>query len=303
MALDLAKIRAKVAQLNGEKSNSGSFSDSGVKMWKPSVGQHVVRFLPCPGVPDGLAFYERWLYYGIGKGGRIVSPKNLGGEDPIDDFIHKLFQTKDETDRALAIKLLPKLSTLAIIIDRNDEAAGPQLWAMNKMVASEAMAMFLDAEVGDFTDPGPEGRDMKVNVTVSPKKFNGNTVHDVKMSASFKTTPLHADSAKTKEWLGNPPPIEKEYKVISSQEMKKRFEEFMSNGGPVAVATPKDNETSRGGDGKDEVADLAASINLKSESKTETKEKPKNTKKSDKDFNSIDDALDDVLGELDDLAS
>lgn len=306
MAIDLEAIRRKVNQLNGIK-NQGT-----VKLWKPKLGEHRIRVLPWKDAQDGLPFKERLVYYGIGKG-PLVSPSSFGKHDPIQEFTRKLWDSGKEEDKALAKKLFAKLVTCAAIIDRNAEDEGPQLWIMNKMVAKDVTNLFLNAEVGDFTDTGPDGTDLIVTITVSPKKFSGRTVNDVNITASRKSSVATTNPAKLAKWMETLPNVDEFYRPLSSEEVKNRFESWLNSGGVEALMSGEQvaaSETSRGEDkGTSVLDDLAKDLSTATDekpvkmaavAKEEPKAKPK-AKKENKEFVNVEDALDDALGDLSDL--
>jgi hypothetical protein len=303
MAIDLEAIRRKVNQLNGIK-NQGN-----VKVWKPKIGQHRIRVLPWKDAKEGLPFKERLVYFGIGKG-PLVSPESFGKHDPIREFTKKLWDGGKEEDKALAKKLFAKLQTCAAIVDRSVEDEGPQLWVMNKLVAKDVTNLFLNAELGDFTDIGPEGTDLIVDIVLSPKKFNGRDVHDVSITASRKSSPASTDPAKVTKWMDSLPNVDEFYRPLSSEEVKARFEGWMNEGGVAAmmsggqVATP---ETTRGPADTSVVDDIANDIaastekSAKSPAKDDKAPTKVKAKKDNKEFANVEDALDDALGDLSDL--
>lgn len=289
MALDLDAIRKRVDALNGKKQ---AFSN--VKLWKPTEGEHTIRILPWKeaDTKEGMPFIERQIYFGITKR-PIVSPRSFGKPDPIDDFIRKLYDEARDgkpESKALADKLRPKMQTCAAIIDRNNEAEGVQLWAMNVMVVRDVFSLFLNKQVGNFMDLS-KGRDLNVTLSPSPKKFNGKTVFDTKVMPSFTASPAHEDSDTLKKWLDNLPDVNEFYRPQSFEEIKQAFEEWLQKGGPdaivkggttvsvpVAVSTPEN-----------QVEAVAAAMK-------DTKKLPSGKGKKAED---IEDSIDSMLKELD----
>ena len=97
MGIDLAKIRQKYQQL---RSKGGGNKDL---FWRPNDGEQVVRILP---TPDGDPFKEYWFHYNLGKNPGFLSPKkNFGDNDPLDDFIRKLFNEGTEDSIKMAKNL------------------------------------------------------------------------------------------------------------------------------------------------------------------------------------------------------
>lgn len=285
MSIDLEAIRRRVDALNGKKQ---AFSN--VKLWKPTEGEHRIRILPWKesDTKEGMPFIERQIYFGIAKR-PIVSPRSFGKPDPIDDFIRKLYDEARDgkpASKALADKLRPKLQTCAAIIDRDNEAEGPQLWAMNVMVVRDVFGLFLNKEVGNFMDL-EKGRDLTVTLSPSPKKFNGKTVYDTKVMPSFTAGPASSDKEQLKKWLDGLPDVNEFYRPQTFEEIKQVFEEWLNNGGPdsvvkggaapVAATTPEN-----------QVEAVAAVLK-------ENKKGGKSSKKAE----DIEDSIDSMLKELD----
>lgn len=298
MAIDLEAIRRKVNQLNGVKNQSS------VKLWKPKVGEYRIRVLPWKDAEPGLPFKERYVYFGIGKG-PLLSPQSSGGFDPIQEFTRKLWDGGKKEDQELAKKLFPKLQTCAAIVDRAAEDEGPQLWIMNKLVAKEVTNLFLNAELGDFTDVGPDGTDLTVTISLSPKKFNGRDVMDVKVMPSRKSTVASSDPAKIEKWMDSLPNVDEFYRPVTSEEVKTRFESWMNSGGVDAMMTGAQiaaNETDRGeAKGGNAIDALANEVNSAKEEPAKAAAPKAKAKKENKEFASVDAALDDALGDLQDL--
>lgn len=244
--IDIEAVRRRIDQLNG-KGNGGN-----VRLWRPTEGEHTIRVLPWPTklTQDGMPFIERNVYFGIGKG-PLVSPRSFGKPDPIDDFIRKLYDEAREgkaESKALADKLRPKLCTCAAIIDRADESAGPQLWSMNIVIARDVLNLFLNKQVGNFMD-AESGRDLIVTLQPSSRKFNGKTMFDTKIMPSFERSPVSEDKGVAKKWMESLPNVDEYYRLHTFDEMKQRFEEWLSTGGPdrivkggPAVPPPAENQ-------------------------------------------------------------
>ena len=285
MTIDLEAIRRRVDALNGKKPTFSS-----VKLWKPSEGEHTIRILPWKetDTKEGMPFIERLVYFGIGKR-PIVSPRSFGKPDPIDDFIRKLYDEARDgkaASKALADKLRPKMQTCAAIVDRNNEAEGPMLWAMNVMVVRDVFGLFLNKQVGNFMDL-EKGRDLVVTLSPSPKKFNGKTVFDTKVMPSFSVSPASEDDEQLKKWLSNLPDVNEFYKPQSYEEIKQTFEEWLNNGGPDMVV--------KGGPQVSQVPVSENQVEAVSAALKENKKTPKSSKKAE----DVEDAIDSMLKELD----
>lgn len=291
MALDLDKIRKKVAQLNGERGAS-----DGVKVWKGygTLGDHRLRIIPWKDLPEGELFKERLIYFKIGKSW-ITSPKSFGKHDPIDEFSKSLWQSGTAEDKALAKKLFPQLKICAAVIDRAAEDEGVQLFIMDKKQAADVLGFCIDNDYGDVTDVHA-GYDLKIRVKETDKVYNGKKVKEMKIECSPKPSVLSTDPAKIELWTNNLPDVDAYYKIKTTEEIKAQFEEWLNNGGPNAVPAASDSSgTERGEKPASEVDKLVSEVNASSAKAEEVKkEKAPRVKKP-----TVEDELDQVLSELD----
>ncbi len=276
MAIDLEAIKRRVAELSGVKKTSS------VQMWKPTVGEYKVRCLPWKNSPDGQPFAERWFYY-IGENAGILTPKQFGKQDPIDDLIRKLYSSGKPEDRVLAKKLAPKMRCYAPVIVRGEEDKGVQIWSFGKLVYQRMLGFFLDEEVGDILSP-TEGFDLKVTISKQPgKQFNDTTVDPAR-----KSTSLHTDQAVSQKWLDNIPSIDDMYRLKSTQEIETILNSWLSGG---SADTSSDGGSSRGAEPVDELESLVAEVKQSDKKPVKKSEKPEAKKQS------LDDAFADLIGE------
>jgi len=279
MAVDIEAIKRRVAELSGVKKTSS------VQMWKPGLGEYKVRCLPWKNSADGQPFAERWFYY-IGENAGILTPKQFGKPDPIDDLIRKLYSSGKPDDRVLAKKLAPKMRCYAPVIVRGEEDKGVQIWSFGKLVYQRMLGFFLDEEVGDILSPS-EGFDLKVSITKQPgKQFNDTTVDPAR-----KSSPLHADSATAQKWMDNIPSIDDMYRLKSTQEIEAVLNNWLNGG---SSEPSHDGGSVRGAEPVDELENLVAEV------KQSVPSDKKVTKKSDKPEvkkQSLDDAFADLIGE------
>ena len=308
MAIDLAAIRKRVQELNGQRRTSS------VQLWKPDAGEYKVRGVPWKSTPDGMPFIERRFYY-LGDSPRILAPTQFGKPDPINDLIRKLYSTRSPDDRELAKKLQPKMTAYMAIIVRGQEDKGVQVWSFNKFIYQRLLGFFTDEEVGDILDP-MDGFDLKVIIKPSGKKFNGKDVMDTVVDASRRPSKLHEDPEVAKKWLDNIPNIDDMYQQKTTAEIEQALNNWLAGDGsgddPVV-----DEGTGRGLKPQDELEKLVNEV--KSEVKTAPKaeaSKPAPTPKkqppkkaaSDVDLEepapavkqSLDDAFADLMSDSDD---
>ena len=278
MAIDLEAIKRRVAELSGIRRTSS------IQLWKPGLGEHKVRCLPWKNTPDGQPFTERWFYY-MGENAGILTPKQFGKQDPIDDLIRKLYSSGKPDDRVLAKKLAPKMRCYAPVIVRGEEDKGVQIWAFGKLVYQRMLGFFLDEEVGDILSPS-EGFDLKVTISKQPgKQFNDTTVDPAR-----KATVLHSDTATAQKWLENIPNIDDMYRLKSTQEIETVLNNWL-NGGVAEETTTF--STTRGAAPSDALDELVAEVKSAAPSKkTKKVDDNESTKKQ-----SLDDAFADLMGD------
>jgi len=280
MAVDLEAIRRRMAELSGVKKTSS------VQMWKPGVGEHKVRCLPWSDTPDGQPFKERWFYY-IGTNAGILTPKQFGKPDPIDDLLRKLYSTKSEADRAIAKQLQPKMRAYVPVIVRGQEDKGPQIWSFGKLIYQRLLGFFLDEDYGNILDPH-EGFDLKVTITQSPGKQFQDTVVDCK----GKPSKLHDDPATMKRWIDSVPNLDDMYRLKPKEEIEAIVTAWL-NGDSTPPAPTDDMGTSRGKPVKSEIDDIVADVKSSKPKKVlaEDDDSPAPRKQS------LDEAFADLMGD------
>jgi len=255
MAVDLAAIRRRMEELNGTKKTSS------VQMWKPGIGEHKIRCLPWKNAQEGQPFIERWFYY-LGNNAGILTPKQFGKPDPIDELIRKLYSSGKPDDRNLAKQLQPKMRAYAPVIVRGQEDKGPMVWSFGKIVYQRLLGFFIDEDYGDILDP-LEGFDLKVTITQPPGKQFQDTVVDCK----GRPSKLHDDSATLKKWLDSTPNIDDMYRLKTREEIENVLNTWL-NGGDVSAVVAEEG-TSRGSSKADALDDLVKDV--KSQSKPAAK--------------------------------
>jgi hypothetical protein len=240
MAIDLEAIRRRMAELNGTKKTSS------VQLWKPGIGEYKIRCLPWKDAAEGQPFHERWFYY-LGNNAGILSPKQFGKPDPIDDLIRKLYSSGKPDDRNLAKNLQPKMRAYVPVIVRGQEDKGVMVWAFGKIVYQRLLGFFIDEDYGDILDP-LQGFDLKVTISQQPGKQFQDTVVDCK----GRPSKLHEDSATIKKWLDAVPNLDDMYRLKSRDEIEAVLNNWL-NGGDTS--TVQETGTAKGGSGGVDVLD------------------------------------------------
>lgn len=216
MAIDLEKIRAKVAQLSGQGRRDLQPS----KILNLDLGEHVLRAFALPN-NDGEPFAQRMWYYNVGPK-QLLAPYQFGKPDPVQDLINKCRASKNQEEKDLAKKLYPKMRGYIPVIVRGREKEGVLWWSVGKTVYNRVLNFFLDADVGDITDP-TEGRDLKVKISQAP----GKEFRDTAVDAAFKCSRAGTDK-EIKEWLANIPDLSEIYKLKSTEEVKQIVENWLN---------------------------------------------------------------------------
>lgn len=266
MALDLEAIRKRVAQLSGVKQ-------SRVQLWKPPIGEHRIRVIPWPNQPAESPFIEKYFYY-LGDQMPMLSPFQFGKPDPIQDLTKALWATRKEEDKELAKKLRPQMRAYACIIDRSNEDQGPIAWSLGKQAYTRLLSFFLDEDTQLWTDPGPDGWDLKVQIVPGKGTFAKTMVGQI--DTVKKQSPLHRDPEVVKKWLAAVPDISDMYPVKTEVEVKAALDQYLSGGEPEE----KSEGTTRNESKNDELEKLATEVGAKKVPVEDDDPKPTKKQKS-----------------------
>ena len=115
MGIDLAKMKAKRDALENRGNGKSAF-------WRPEDGETVIRILP---TSDGDPFKEFWFHYNLGNNRGFLSPKrNFGEEDPLNDFVRKLFNEGTEDSVKMEKNLMARQRFFSPVIVRGEEEKG-----------------------------------------------------------------------------------------------------------------------------------------------------------------------------------
>jgi len=272
MAINFDAIRKKLDNLSGNNKKSNS-------SWKPKEGEeYTVRLLSFPN-NDGQPFKELWFYYNIGNNPGLLAPYQYGKADPIQDLINKLRDESTKESYELAKKLYPKMRCYAPVIVRGEEDKGVQLWAFGKQVYQSLLAIMVDEDYGDITDP-EGGRDVKVRCF----KPNGKKYTETEVMPRGKASPLNNNQATAKTWLGNIPDVSKLYELKTPDELSKIVNDWINGG------MPDSDGTTRGG-----TTQLTTTTDEDEDVPATKATAPKTA--TNKSYKSIDDAFSDLMGD------
>jgi len=216
MAIDFDAIKRKLDRLSGNNTSRNV-------MWKPTEGEkHSVRLLSFPD-NDGQPFKELMFYYNIPGQRGLLAPSQFGKRDPIQELINKLRDEGTKESYEMAKKLYPKMRVYAACIVRGEESEGVKLWGFGKTVYQSILALMLDEDYGDITDP-LEGRDITVTCTKNPGQQWATTA----ITPRGKQTKLSSDSKQSKEWMTNLPDVESIFQLKSYDELSKIINDWLA---------------------------------------------------------------------------
>lgn len=219
MAFNLDAIKRRIEELNNQRNYSS------VQLWKPPLGIHRVRGIHWKNAPEGQPFIERWFYY-LGEGGSaILSPKQFGKPDPINDLIRKLYSSGTADDKQLAKKLRPSMRTYMAIIVRGQEEKGVQVWSFGATVYQKLLGYFIDSDVGDIMDV-EDGFDLKV--TLMQKA--GKIYPDTDVEAVRKPSRLSDNPDLVKAWIDSVPNIDDMYRQKTKEEIETLLNAWLNSG-------------------------------------------------------------------------
>jgi hypothetical protein len=144
MAINLDKMRERKAALEGK---GGGNRDT---FWRPQDGEQTIRIVP---TADGDPFKDFWFHYNVGNNPGFLSPKrNFGEEDPLNDFVRKLFNEGTEESIKMAKSLMARQRFFSPVLVRGEEDKGVRIWGYGKQVYEQLLNLVLNPEYGDITD-------------------------------------------------------------------------------------------------------------------------------------------------------
>jgi hypothetical protein len=250
MAIDFEAIKRKLDRLSGNNTSRNT-------MWKPTEGEkHSVRLLSFPD-NDGQPFKELMFYYNIPGQRGLLAPSQFGKRDPIQELINKLRDEGTKESYDMAKKLYPKMRVYAACIVRGEESEGVKLWGFGKTVYQKLLALMLDEDYGDITDPF-EGRDINVVCSKNP----GQQWAMTEVTPRGKETKLSKDSKQAKQWLDNLPDVDSIFQLKSYDELSKIINDWLADsdeentGTEISTASSDSNKASSNDSGDESYKSL-----------------------------------------------
>lgn len=248
----------KAALTKGDKTSSSTKSGATNKTvyWKPTIGEHDIRFLPVQ-TTSGEPFQEV-LYYDKLAERRIIAPYCFGMPDPIKEQFDELRNSKKHPDGwTIAKHLRAKERFYAVVIVRSEEDKGPQVWEISKDTRDAIYGILSHKDNVDEDMFSPEvGYDFTCSVTPvieggKPRLYNGSPVKQINLQARKKPSPLSKDKAQVKKWLDAVPNLEDMFKRQSknAEELVEVLENFVAKltGGSSSGDSGTDHTETRTG--------------------------------------------------------
>jgi hypothetical protein len=168
------------------------------KQWKPKEGKNTIRILP-PTWDDARHYgLDIFINYNIGADNQsyLSLSKHGKGEDPLAEAKR---DAQKEGDKDLVKALSPNQRILYWIIDRNDEAEGPLLWASPFTFDKSLANLCIDEDTKEvmMIDDPAEGNDVRFY-----KEGTGMlTKYDPSKMKVLKPSLLNEDEGLENDWL------------------------------------------------------------------------------------------------------
>jgi gp32 DNA binding protein like len=170
-------------------------------VFTPKVGEsYRIRIMPPTWENNEHYGHELYVHSGVGDQ-RYVCLNKMKGEEcpPCEEEKDVKRGGSDKATKDAAYAWKSKKSVIFWIIDREDEAAGPQLWKAVWMVDRDIVALSIDEHTNEtlYIDDPDEGYDVEFKCT---KKGEYSEITAIKIAR--KPSPLADDSRQQDEWLG-----------------------------------------------------------------------------------------------------
>lgn len=193
--------RPKAEAIRRRATQKGGMYDSifktSVPEFNPKEGTYRIRILPATWDNPEHYGYDIWMHYGIGADkGKVISLKKMKGED---DAIWRAYEkAQSRGDKKYADALRPGRRVGVYIIDRDDEKAGPQLWAMPWTLDRDITSLSEDRETNEVLciDAPNKGYDVEFTREGTKKQTKY-----VGVRIARRSSPLSEDRRLANKWL------------------------------------------------------------------------------------------------------
>jgi hypothetical protein len=225
MALDLAKMKAKLQELEG-----GTKSKKDNVFWKPTEGDQEIRIVP---TSDGDPFKVFHFHYNLGEAARggVLCPKRQFGEPcPICEFASSLWQEDSAESKKMAKNLFVRQRFFSPVIVRGEEDLGVRIWGYGKTIYENLLGLVLNPDYGDITDVD-NGVDLTLTYTLPKTK---GAFPQTNLTPKRKSSNLLASKDEIAALLESVPGIEEQFQQKSTADLKAILETFLSpSTGPI----------------------------------------------------------------------
>ena len=190
--------RKERMKLIAERLAQSKFSNT--RMWKPKVGDNHIRIME--GVGDMGIFWVNLGQHWLSRNEPHTCLSYTFGERcPICDLVSELFSDGTEESKNIAKRISTQRRWAMNIIDRANEAAGPQIyyavptvWAYIEALLGDPQYTNLEEDILPFgTDAG---RDLNVKRVGTDRYTTRYTA-----TPAARDTPLHRDQATIDQWF------------------------------------------------------------------------------------------------------
>jgi len=225
MAIDIAKIRARLDSVKNNGKAGGSF-------WRPKDGTQIIRIVP---TEDGDPFKDYWFHYNLGpeqKGGLLCPKKNHGDECPICDFKDQLWKeyntTQDNDTLRMAKDLSPRQRFFSPVMVRGEEAEGIRIWGYGKEAYTSLLNLVLNPEYGDITDVD-DGTDLTLTYGKPPGANFPKTTLTPRRRTSALCDDVVGGDEECKRLLDNIPKTDNLFVTKTQEEVKTVLDSYISS--------------------------------------------------------------------------
>lgn len=170
---------------------------SGIPLFAPKAGEHTIRYLPAAW--DGAEHYgtDIFMHYSVGPENQkyLCRKKMLQEECAICDEYEKAVAA-DDKEYMRATRSVQRVA--AYVIDRNNEAAGPQLWLQPYTVDRDVSKLSINKKTKatiNIEDP-EDGYDVDFEI-----KGSKDRTEYLAFSVAREATPLSDSPKKAARWL------------------------------------------------------------------------------------------------------
>jgi len=194
-------------EINRKKVMDAKYADTDIK-----EGDTHIRILPSAD-PEKHFFLKSGFHKIMGE--YYNCPKEYkNSKCPICEYVSKLYKSQSIEDLELAKELKKTKRFYYNVVVRSAEDKGVRVLTSGIKLFEKIIGACANPEIGDITDLN-EGYDFKVQKRMKDNYWN----YDLS-EAARKATPLSADPAKAKAWMGSLFDLDKEVTLLSYIELK-----------------------------------------------------------------------------------